>query len=115
MTNEQELRLELAALAGVAAAARADVVAGQSVDLAAIERRAEELCLRLRTLPKDSAAGFRGALISLVHELDRLRVALEAHHAELARALAELGMRHRAVSAYGKPDSPKDTGPHGRD
>ncbi len=94
------------ALSGVVARARAELDAGNFVDLTAIEIGVDELCAQATTLSPSDGKSLRPRLLALMDDFGYLSRAIEARLEDLKRELGNTGGRQSALRAYGKTPGP---------
>jgi len=94
------------ALSSIVARARAELEAGNLVDLTAIEEKVNELCAQAETLSPSDGSSLRPRLLALMDDFGHLSSDIEIRLEELKRELDETGGRQNALRAYGKTPGP---------
>ncbi len=94
------------------ARSRAEMAAGETVDLDALEHKVQEVCGRLTALPADQARLYKSNLLALLDEIALLTGEIEARLETLALDLGDTAKRRSAVSAYGKSRPPRGAASH---
>ena len=89
------------------ARSRAQMAAGETVDLDALEHKVRDVCGRLTALSADQARLYKSNLLALLDEIALLTGEIEARLETLALHLGDTAKRRSAVSAYGKSLAPR--------
>ena len=106
-SSHREAPLEtLGSVAGLISRARAELIAGGLVDLAALESRVGALCKHLEGLPTAESGDLRPRLLALIDDFGQLSESIVRRLEDLQRDLGDTAGRQRATRAYGaKRDS----------
>ncbi len=106
MSGANDLGGMMQALSGVVARARAELNAGNLVDLTAIEAGVSALCAQAPTLSPSEGTSLRPRLLALMDDFGQLSQAIETRLGELKQELDKTGGRQNAMRAYGKTPGP---------
>lgn len=102
-TQADSMKLDLQNVASIIVAARGMVAAGQTVNLAPLEREVNRLCNAICAIPSADNLALRPMMVSLIDDLDKLADDVRRRHAELKSQLENLNSGSRVASAYVPP------------
>jgi hypothetical protein len=102
MTAGEQVRTAFDDVQRAILAASALVAEGHQIDLGGLDQGVATLCGDIAALPADQRREFKPRLLALIDDLGRLVDQIETQHRKISTALAGLGSRRNAVSAYGK-------------
>lgn len=102
--ESRDIGLEIEALRTTIAEARAQLNAGELVDIGAMDGRVASLCMRLEALRPEDGAGLRADVTALIADFTGLAGLIEARLEALRRSLQRTGGPAQGPAG---PDGPK--------
>ena len=102
MTTLNDIRTQLDQTAGVIEGFRSIVADGTPVDLAGLDENIATICAAIAKLPPHERPILKGALVTLMDEMNTLVASLELQRETTSQELKGVSSRQQAVSAYGK-------------